>query len=125
MLASYPEQNLSKFFIEGITQGFWVDFNYQFTALKPARKNMESANLHPTVETEYLKTELKHNRVAGPFIPGAVTRGHTSRFGVILNTFYPCILQTTVYCKWSRINSYSLIHVYLSVCTLPQNYLTY
>ena len=83
MLASYPEQDLIKFFIEGITEGFRIGFNYQCTTLKPARKNMESANLHPTVVTEYLKTELNQNRVAGPFAPTVVTGGHTSRFGVI------------------------------------------
>ena len=83
MLASHPDQNLIKFFIEGVTEGFRIGFNYQCTTLKPARKNMHSANLHPTVVTEYLKTELNQNRAASPFTPPAVTGGHISRFGVI------------------------------------------
>ena len=82
MLASHPD-DLIKFFIEGVTEGFWIGFNYQCTTLKPARKNMHSANLHPTVVTEYLKTDLNQNRVTALFIPSAVTGGHISRFGVI------------------------------------------
>ena len=44
---------------------------------------MRSANLHPIVVTEYLKTELNQNRVTGPFALRTVTGGHISRFGVI------------------------------------------
>ena len=83
MLASHPDQDLIKFFMEGVTEGFRIGFNYLCTTLKPARKKMHSANLHPTVVTEYLKTELNQNRVAGPFTPPAVTGGPISRFGVI------------------------------------------
>ena len=83
MLASHPDQVLIKFFIKGVTEDFRIGFNYQCTTLKPARRNMHSTNLHPTIVTECLKTELNQNRVAGPFIPLAVTGGHISRFGVI------------------------------------------
>ena len=58
MLISHPDQVLITFFIEKVTESFQIGFNYQCTVLKPARNNMHSANLHPTVVTEYLKTEL-------------------------------------------------------------------
>ena len=37
MLASYPKQDLINFFIEGITRGFWIGFNYQYTTFTPYR----------------------------------------------------------------------------------------
>ena len=83
MLAAHPKQSLVKFFIEGITVGFRIGFNYQTISLQPATRNMESANSHPTVVTDYLQAELNQNRVAGPFNAAILTTGHTSRFGVI------------------------------------------
>ena len=47
-----------------------------------------STILHSAVVIEYLKTELNQNRVAGSFVPLAVTRDHTSRFGVISKHHY-------------------------------------
>lgn len=76
MLASYPDQVLIRFFTEGVTQGFQIGFSYQYTSLKPARRNMHIANLHPAVVTEYLKTELNLNRVASLFVSKAVTGDH-------------------------------------------------
>ena len=83
MLATHPEQNLVKFFIDGITQGFRIGFNYQSTPIKSAKINMDSANLHPAIVTEYLQTELNQNRIAGPFTSTTWGGGHISRFGVI------------------------------------------
>ena len=34
MLAKYPEQNLVKFVVDGITEGFRIGFNYQSTSQK-------------------------------------------------------------------------------------------
>ena len=53
------------------------------TTLRSAQRNLESANTHPSVVTEYLKAELHHNRISGPFGAHMITSGHASRFGVI------------------------------------------
>ena len=87
MLAYHPDQVLIKFFIKGVTEDFWIDFNYQCTTLKPARRNTLSANLHPTIVTECIKTKLNQNSVVGPFTLPAVTGGPISRFGVTPNHY--------------------------------------
>ena len=47
----------------------YVILNYQcsYQSKTSKRKHTESVNLHPTVITEYLKTELNQNKVANPF----------------------------------------------------------
>ena len=74
MLTTYPDRNLVEFFIEGITSGFRISFNYTMTTLRPAQWNLESTKAHPSVVTEYLKAELHHIRISGPF--GAHTYDH-------------------------------------------------
>ena len=83
MLTTHPDRNLVEFFIEGITSGFQIGFNYTMTTLRPAQQNLESANTHPSVVTEYLKAELHKNRISGPYGAHVITGGHTSRFCVI------------------------------------------
>lgn len=82
-LIRHPNQDLITFFISGITQGFRIGFDYSLVSLKSARNNLESAQSHPSVVDDYLKTEVELSCVAGPFPPNAVHHGQVSRFGVI------------------------------------------
>ena len=88
-LAMYPDQNLTTFFINGITQGFRIGFDYTLVSLKSSRRNLESAQSHIAVVDDYLKTEIALARVAGPFSPKAVGQGQISRFGVIPKNHQP------------------------------------
>ena len=82
-LAKHPNRQLVKFFLEGLSKGFRIGFEYTSIVLKSAQSNIASARSHANVVDEYLKTEIELTRVAGPFPPEAIHNGHISRFGVI------------------------------------------
>ena len=82
-LCGHPDRDLVHFFLQGISEGFRVGFNYQNTVLKPARKNLACAISHPKVVDEYFKTEVQLTRVGGPLKPSSLPAIHYSRFGVI------------------------------------------
>ena len=65
-LCIYPDRDLVHFFLQGLSEGFRVGFDYQHTVLKSSRRNLASAILHPSVVYEYLHAEVKLFRVAGP-----------------------------------------------------------
>ena len=83
LLAEHPHQELVRFFISGISNGFRIGFKHTNSVLKQARKNMESANAHKDVVSIYLQEELTKGRVAGPFAHSLISYGQISRFGVI------------------------------------------
>ena len=64
-LCGHPDRDLVHFFLQGISEGFRVGFNYQNTVLKPARKNLACAISHPKVVDEYLKTEVRKTHPSG------------------------------------------------------------
>ena len=82
-LRGYPDRDLAHFFLQGLSEGFRVGFDYQHTVLKSARQNLACAILHPTVVDEYLQIEAKLSRVAGPLSSSNLQEIHYSRFGVI------------------------------------------
>ena len=43
LLTAYPNQELVSFFLQGLTEGFRIGYDYTLNTLKPARTNMESA----------------------------------------------------------------------------------
>ena len=89
-LSKHPNCQLVEFFLQGLTKGFHIGFDYASAiTLKSAKSNMESARLHGKVVDEYLQTEMSLGRVAGPFIPDAIPDGHVSRFGVIPKNHQP------------------------------------
>ena len=89
-LSKHPNRQLVEFFLQGLTKGFHIGFDYASAiTLKSAKSNMESARLHGKVVDEYLQTEMSLGRVAGPFLPDAIPDGHVSRFGVIPKNHQP------------------------------------
>ena len=83
LLAEHPHQELVRFFISGISNGFRIGFKHTNSILKQAQKNTESANAHKDVVSIYLQEELTKGRVAGPFAHSLISYGQISRFGVI------------------------------------------
>ena len=53
------------------------------SSLKSARNNLEGAQQHPDVVSDYLHSEVLMGRMVGLFSPRAIPHVHTSRFGVI------------------------------------------
>ena len=83
-LSLYPNQQLAKFFLDGISEGFRIGYNYRTNGnLKSANKNLEGARQHPEVVDTYLSKEVALNRVAGPYNKSRIPNIQISRFGVI------------------------------------------
>ena len=60
--------------------GIHMEIQYVLTS---AKQNLQGAITHPNVVEDYLHTETRSGRLAGPFPPHAVPSVHISRFGVI------------------------------------------
>ena len=71
-----PDKNLVHFFLQGISEGFRVGFNYQHCTLKISKKNLACATSHLSVIDHYLKTEVKLSRLAGPLTPSSMPEIH-------------------------------------------------
>ena len=82
-LATYPNRELTQFFIAGITSGFRLGCKPSLQKLKSSRKNLVSCQEHPEIVNKYLANELKESRIAGPFNKLSIPDAHISRFGVI------------------------------------------
>ena len=88
--SKYPIHQLVEFFLQGLTKGFCIGFDYaSIITLKSAKSNMESVRFHAEVVDKYLQTEISVGHVAGPFPPHVISDGHASRFGVILKNHQP------------------------------------
>ena len=90
-LRNYPDRDLVHFFLQGLSEGFRVRFDYEHTILKSSRQNLSSAILHPSIVDEYLQMEVKLSRVAGPIasdLPN-LPKIHYSRFDVIPKNHQP------------------------------------
>ena len=83
LLATHPNRKLVAFFLQGLTEGFRIGYDYTSNTLKPAKTNMESALSHTAVVEDYIHKELTLSRMAGPFLQGNIQGGQVSRFGVI------------------------------------------
>ena len=88
-LATHPNQELVQFFLKGLVQGFRIGFNNSINSLHSARKNLQSATLHPEVVDQYLKEEQALSRVYGPYPKSVCSTMHISRFGVIPKSHQP------------------------------------
>ena len=83
LLATHPNRKLVAFFLQGLTEGFRIGYDYTCNTLKPAKTNMESALSHTAVVEDYIHKELTLSRIAGPFLQGNIQGGQVSRFGVL------------------------------------------
>ena len=68
LLATHPNRKLVTFFLQGLTEGFRIGYDYTFNTLKPAKTNMESALSHTAVVEDYIHKELTLSKMAGPFL---------------------------------------------------------
>ena len=88
-LHSYPDRDLVHFFLQRLSEGFRVGFDYQHTVIKSSRRNLANAILHPSIVDEHLQAKVKLSRVAGPIASPNLPKIHYSRFGVIPKNHHP------------------------------------
>ena len=81
-LAAHPDREFAAYILEGLQYGFRVGFDHT-KPLKPASKNMPSAQLHPEVIDQYLAKEASAGRILGPIAAGTTNRAQTNRLGVV------------------------------------------
>ena len=86
-LRDYLYQDLPKFFLEGISNGFRVAYNG--SNLQSAGKNLISAIAHPDVVDKYLYHELSLGQISDLYPTSACPEVHISRFGVIPKNHQP------------------------------------
>ena len=72
ILQDHPDPSLVQFISDGICQGFHIDFTRPQSSLKSARNNLEGAQQHPDVVSDYLHSEVLMGRVVGSFSPLAI-----------------------------------------------------
>ena len=63
-LSRHPDQQFAQFIRNGFREGFPIGFHRPLSALRSARKNHPSANGHPEVITEQIRTELEAGRLS-------------------------------------------------------------
>ena len=71
---------LAEFFLQGITKGFRIGYDYDNGTLKSVHKNLSRDT---EVVDDYLQTELVHHCIAGPFRRENLPGIQINRFGVI------------------------------------------
>ena len=86
-MRDYPYQDLVKFFLERISNGFQVGYNG--SNFQSAGKNLTSATAHPDVVDKYLHHELSLGWMSGLYPTSACPDVHISRFGVIPKNHQP------------------------------------
>ena len=77
LLLGHPHRDLVHFLLSGLSHGFRLGFSTPGSTLKPARRNMQLALLHPEVVDKYLLAEMAEHRVMGPY-PKSAIPGHMS-----------------------------------------------
>ena len=89
LLSDHPNRPLVDFFIDWITNGFWIGFKQQLEPLQSAKRNLSYALQHPDTVESYLTDEVSAGRVAGPFRRSLIPHAHVSHFGVISKNQQP------------------------------------
>lgn len=100
-LEYHPDKAFVQYILTGVTQGFRVGFNTG-ARLRPAKRNIPSADQHPEVISDYIQKEKAAGRILGPFTPsdlepsvqisrfGVIPKGHTpGKWRLILDLSYP------------------------------------
>ena len=78
LLRHHPSPALVEFFMQGISKGFQIGFDYTTTNLCSAKRNVNSTKEHPMVVQEYLRKEVVKGRVAGLFRRELVPHAHVN-----------------------------------------------
>ena len=83
-LCNHPDRAAVSYVLDGLKHGFRIGFTPSSCVLKSSwMKNMRSAILQPSVIDDYLRTEIVHGRIAGPFSTSPFPYLHISRYRVI------------------------------------------
>ena len=83
LLDANPNRQLVQCFLNGITNGFQLEFNHTDSSVKPVKRSLPLPTAHREVVEEYLQHEISMQRVAGPFPLTLVPYIHISRCGFI------------------------------------------
>ena len=62
-LVSYADQSFPNYILDGLTDGFRIDFAYGYAKCKSAKQNMQSATANSLVVDSYLRAEVAASRV--------------------------------------------------------------
>ena len=81
-LCFHPDQAQVSYVVEGLRDGFKLGFEDR-CHLKSARRNKATAFKYPKVIDDYLCSETKLGRVAGPFTTPPIRQLRISSFGII------------------------------------------
>ena len=81
-LSPHPDQVFVNYVLGGLEHGFRIGYRGGIR-LTAAAGNLHSARMHPEVIDNYISAKVKGGRMLGPFRPGAISRLHLSRMGVI------------------------------------------
>ena len=87
-LHCHPDRDFTDYILRGIEKGFCIGANPE-AMLKPAHRNMKSAQQHPDVINEYLQKETHLLNIIGPFHLHTSPEVHINRFGVIPKKHQP------------------------------------
>ena len=63
-LGSHEDSHFTHLIVKGLKSGFRIGFQGNAIAVRKAKKNMVSAEIHPEVVASYLDQELRAGRVA-------------------------------------------------------------
>ena len=81
-LSPHPDRRYVRYLVDGIRNGFHIGCGADRSQLRSAKRNMLSAENHPSVIERYLREELSHGRLM-EIQPPLAERVHISKFGVI------------------------------------------
>ena len=59
----HPDRAYCKYLVEGLRDGFRIGFQHGQVACRNASSNMQSANAHPEVVSDFLSSEFRAGRV--------------------------------------------------------------
>ena len=82
-LLQYPDRRLVEYITSGIQRGFRIGYQHSSHICIPAKRNMQSAYLNPTVVSEYIAKECSAGRLLGPVPAPQPPLLQINRFGVI------------------------------------------
>ena len=82
-LLQYPDRRLVEYITSGIQRGFRIGYQHSSHICIPAKRNMQSAYLNPTVVSEYIAKECSAGRLLGPVPAPQSPLLQINRFGVI------------------------------------------
>ncbi len=82
-LASHPDRAYVDYLVRGLQEGFRIGFRHGSASCHSASTNMQSADVHPVVISNFLRSEVAAGRVLGPVEPDVAAQVQVNRFGLV------------------------------------------